>query len=161
MKGLGIILSNIAIRVLIWSSSIVAIAMPVIFLSKPPVTLSLPALAASANQVGHFSDFFFLTIVVCSFGLNSIFSHVFTHRNIRMGFLTFVSMTILSVYFLGVLLLYAVPHAVELGQARGAYVLAEIVIQHDIDIIRNTLIAGLAAEVAVGLRVERQYGATA
>jgi len=78
-----------------------------------------------------------------------------------MGFLTFVSMTILSVYFLGVLLLYAVPHAVELGQARGAYVLAEIVIQHDIDIIRNTLKAGLAAEVAVGLRVERQYGATA
>jgi hypothetical protein len=91
--------------------------------------------------------------------LSNIFDNAATSRRIghRIGDLSFIAFSILGLIFLGTLF-YSLPHFVEIAQAAHLDVpLNESLLNHDYDIIRNAMLAGIATELVIALRERPDY----
>jgi hypothetical protein len=124
---------------------------PALTLSNSSYSLSVEKMASAAFNTGHFRDFFFIVIVVSILGIANIIDNLVSsiRTNKKVGDLSILCFLVLILIYVYVML-YAPGHFVALAQENG--VLNSDILKHDYDIIRNTLVAGIATELVIAMR---------
>jgi hypothetical protein len=160
------------IRVLLWGVAVAVALWPSMQLSHAPWLLDfsqnwlpdLRKLSTTVNAAGHYRDFFFVSIVVAIIGTCNLADNLAStlRQKEHFGHLSIIAFLILWVIFLGTIF-YALPEFVAIAQAHS---LNQDALNHDSDIMRNTLLAGFAAEIVIALRerpaqLPRENGRTA
>lgn len=141
-------LMSCAIRVSLWSIGVLVAIFPAIQLSQASYTFDMQALSLAVFKAGHFKDLFFVTIVVAILGVSNIFDNMVRSRGV-MGDVSIICFLGLLVLFIWTLL-YSTSQFVLISTTPS--ILTLTVLQHDADILRNTLLAGLATEIVIALR---------
>jgi hypothetical protein len=139
------------VRAILWGSAVAVALWPSMHLSHAPWTFDINYVSKIVNSAGHFRDFFFITIVISIIGLANIFDNMatsFRHGH-KIGDLSFICFSILGVVFMGTLF-YSLPQFIEIAQSNDF--LNPEILNRDSDIVRNTILAGIAAELVIAMR---------
>jgi hypothetical protein len=142
-------LLSCVIRPVLWILAVTVALFPALQVSKASVfDFDIAEMAQATNAAGFFRDFFFITIVIAILAISNIVDSVL-RSNGKIGDFSIICFLVLGAYFI-VLLLFGTSHFVDIATLHGA--LNEKAFNHDYNIIRYTMLAGLATEIIIALR---------
>lgn len=135
------------IRPTLWTLAIVVAVFPAIQASHASLfDFDIAEMAHATNKAGFFRDFFFITIVISILAISNMVDSVFRTRG-KMGDFSKICFILLGAYFL-LLLIYGTSQFIDIAHEA----LNDKSFNHDYNIIRSTLLAGLATEIIIALR---------
>ncbi|MGJ4899436.1 hypothetical protein ACQR2B_31050 [Bradyrhizobium oligotrophicum] len=136
-------------RPTLWALAITVALFPALQASHASVfDFDIVEMAKLTNSAGFFRDFFYITIVIAILAISNMVDSVLrTHGNI--GDFSKVCFLLLGAYFI-VVLIFGTSHFIDIATVHEA--LNEQAFNHDYNIIRTTMLAGLFTEIIIALR---------
>lgn len=137
------------IRPVLWVLAISVALLPALYVSNASLfDMDVAEMARTTNKAGFFRDFFFINIVIAILAIsNMLDSMLRTHGNI--GDFSKICFVTLGVYFV-IILIFGTTRFVQIATVHEA--LNDQAFNHDYNIIRWTMILGLATEFMIALR---------
>jgi hypothetical protein len=133
----------------LWFLAIAVALFPALQVSKASIfDFDIAEMAKLTNAAGFFRDFFFITIVIAILAISNMLDSVLRAQG-KVGDFSVICFVLLGAYFI-VILLFGTSHFIEIATIHGA--LNEKDFGHDYNIIRSTMLAGLATEIIIALR---------
>lgn len=137
------------VRPTLWGLAIIVALFPALQVSKAGVfDFDIAQMARMTNAAGFFRDFFYITIVIAILALSNMLDSVLRSHN-KVNDFSVICFVLLGAYFIYILL-FGTSHFIEIATIHEA--LNERDFAHDYNIIRTTMLAGLATEIIIALR---------
>jgi hypothetical protein len=137
------------IRPVLWTLAITVALFPALHVSHASVfDFDVAEMAEATNTAGFFRDFFFITIVIAILAISNMVDSMFRTRG-KIGDFSIICFILLGAYFI-VLLLFGTSQFIDIATVHGALNPKDF--NHDYNIIRYTMLAGLGTEIIIALR---------